>query len=133
MCAWQEKARRSLFHHQSHRIAWSMLTDFPHEMQYAEHHWEVADSFQACREKVSLRLTGSCRRNYANFLKNKVWKPWRWLVWKDYPHIIGKRRIDSTRIRKKWRMWIEILLKTCTHPSVVGSTEHFLLVGRKQS
>jgi len=27
---------------------------------------------------------------------------------------------------------VEILLYTCTHPSVVGSTEHFLLVGRKQ-
>jgi hypothetical protein len=30
-------------------------------------------------------------------------------------------------------MWIEILLGTCTHPSVVGNTEHFLLVGKKRS
>lgn len=35
--------------------------------------------------------------------------------------------------QERWRMWIEILLKTYTHPSVVGSTEHFLVVGRKQS
>jgi len=33
--------------------------------------------------------------------------------------------------QEKWKMWIEILLKTCTHPSVVGSPEHFLLVCRK--
>jgi len=33
--------------------------------------------------------------------------------------------------QEKWEMWMEILLKTCTHPSVVGSSEHFLLVCRK--
>jgi hypothetical protein len=37
------------------------------------------------------------------------------------------------RDKEKWRMWAEMLLKTCTHSSVVGSTEHFLLVGKKQS
>jgi hypothetical protein len=34
--------------------------------------------------------------------------------------------------QEKWKMWIEILLATCTHPSVVGSAEHFLLIGRKR-
>jgi len=32
---------------------------------------------------------------------------------------------------EKWKMWMEIILKTCTHPAVVGSSEHFLLVGKK--
>jgi ubiquinone/menaquinone biosynthesis C-methylase UbiE len=32
---------------------------------------------------------------------------------------------------EKWKMWMEIMLKTCTHPAVVGSSEHFLLVGKK--
>jgi hypothetical protein len=34
--------------------------------------------------------------------------------------------------QEKWKMWMEILLETCTHPSIVGSSEHFLLVGRKR-
>jgi len=45
-------------------------------------------------------------------------------------------RKETNRLYKdqeKWKMWIEILLKTCTHPSVVGSSEHFLLVCRKHS
>jgi len=29
-------------------------------------------------------------------------------------------------------MGMEIILKTCTHPSVVGNTEHFLLVAKKK-
>jgi hypothetical protein len=36
------------------------------------------------------------------------------------------------RDQEKWKMWLEILLKTCTHPSVTGSAEHFLLVCRKR-
>ena len=45
----------------------------------------------------------------------------------------GKETNKLYRDQEKWRMWVEILLKTCTHPSVVGNAEHFLLVGRKQS
>jgi len=43
-------------------------------------------------------------------------------------------RKETNKLHKdqeKWKMWMEILLKTCTHPSVVGSSEHFLLVCRK--
>jgi len=32
---------------------------------------------------------------------------------------------------EKWKMWVEIILKTCTHPAVVGSSEHFLFVCKK--
>jgi len=41
---------------------------------------------------------------------------------------------ETNRLYKddeKWKMWMEILLKTCTHPAVVGCSEHFLLVGKK--
>jgi len=31
----------------------------------------------------------------------------------------------------KWGAWVEVLLRTCNHPSIVGASEHFLLVGRK--
>ncbi|MDA4114647.1 MAG: class I SAM-dependent methyltransferase [Thaumarchaeota archaeon] len=35
------------------------------------------------------------------------------------------------RDRKLWRLWLEAHYKICTHPSVVGTSEHALLVGRK--
>lgn len=34
--------------------------------------------------------------------------------------------------RRRWKMWMEILLLTCTHPSIIGSSEHLLLMGRKR-
>ncbi len=34
--------------------------------------------------------------------------------------------------KEKWNTWIDIILKTCNHPSVVGTAEHILYVGRKR-
>jgi SAM-dependent methyltransferase len=35
------------------------------------------------------------------------------------------------RNRKPWRVWMETHYRTCTHPSVVGMSEHMLIVCRK--
>jgi SAM-dependent methyltransferase len=32
----------------------------------------------------------------------------------------------------RWQIWLETHYQTCTHPSVVGISEHILLVGRKR-
>jgi len=44
------------------------------------------------------------------------------------------RQKETNRLYKdeeRWKVWMEIILKTCTHPAVVGSSEHFLLVCKK--
>jgi SAM-dependent methyltransferase len=33
--------------------------------------------------------------------------------------------------KKRWRVWMETHYRTCTHPAVVGVSEHMLLVGKK--
>jgi SAM-dependent methyltransferase len=33
---------------------------------------------------------------------------------------------------KRWKIWRATHLKTCTHPAIVGTSEHMLLVARKQ-
>jgi SAM-dependent methyltransferase len=33
---------------------------------------------------------------------------------------------------ERWQIWLETHYQTCTHPSVVGMSEHMLLVGRKR-
>jgi SAM-dependent methyltransferase len=33
---------------------------------------------------------------------------------------------------KRWQIWLETHYQTCTHPAVVGMSEHMLLVGRKR-
>ena len=32
---------------------------------------------------------------------------------------------------KRWKIWLETHYQTCTHPAVVGTSEHMLIVGRK--
>jgi len=33
--------------------------------------------------------------------------------------------------KKKWAKWMEIMLKTCTDPILLGTGEHFLYIGQK--
>jgi len=108
----------------------TILVDFPHEMQYAKHHWEVGD--------------------YVPGLQGVGFTAAHWFLPEELRELFEKRGADvlemagleglsshqpkeTNRLYKnqeKWRMWVEILLDTCTHPSVVGNAEHFLLVAR---
>ena len=109
----------------------SILVAFPHEMQYAKHHWEVGD--------------------YVPSLQGEGFTAAHWFLPEELCELFEKQEVEILEIagleglsshhrketnklhkdREKWKMWMEILLKTCTHPSVVGSSEHFLLVCRK--
>jgi len=49
--------------------------------------------------------------------------------------ISSSHRQELNRIaknEKRWKIWQATHLKTCTHPAVVGTSEHMLLVARKQ-
>jgi len=35
------------------------------------------------------------------------------------------------KYQKAWKIWRETHLKTCTHPSIVGISEHILIIGKK--
>ncbi len=37
------------------------------------------------------------------------------------------------RHKKRWRIWMETHFLTCTHPSVVGMSEHMLWIGKKRA
>ncbi|MDG6940320.1 MAG: class I SAM-dependent methyltransferase [Nitrososphaerota archaeon] len=42
-----------------------------------------------------------------------------------------KETIRLARNGPRWRIWLEAHYKTCTHPSVVGASEHILAICRK--
>jgi SAM-dependent methyltransferase len=49
--------------------------------------------------------------------------------------ISSSHRKELNRIAKndkRWKIWQATHLKTCTHPAVVGTSEHMLIVARKQ-
>jgi SAM-dependent methyltransferase len=43
----------------------------------------------------------------------------------------SKKVNELAKNTKRWRTWIETHYQTCTHPSVVGMSEHILLIGKK--
>lgn len=111
----------------------SILVRFPHEMQYAKHHWEVGDYIPGLQGEGFTAAHWFLPEELCElFEKQDV----EILEMAGLEGLSSHHRKETNRLYKdqeKWKMWIKILLKTCTHPSVVGSSEHFLLVCRKHS
>jgi ubiquinone/menaquinone biosynthesis C-methylase UbiE len=109
----------------------SILIRFPHEMQYAKYHWKVGDyvpgqqgeGFTAAHWFLPEELCELFEKQDARILEMA-----------GLEGLSSHHRKETNKLYKdqeKWKIWMAILLKTCTHPSVVGSSEHFLLVCRK--
>lgn len=111
----------------------TILTCFPQEMRYAKHHWTVGDyipglhglGFTAAHWFLPEELRSLFEKQNAKTLEMAG------LEGLSSHH--QKETNKLYRDREKWQMWMEMILETCTHPSVVGNTEHFLLVARKKS
>jgi 2-polyprenyl-3-methyl-5-hydroxy-6-metoxy-1,4-benzoquinol methylase len=110
----------------------TILVSFPHEMKYAKNHLETGDYFPG------LHGEGFTAAHW--FLPEELQRLFETqgvevLEMAGLEGLSSHHEKETNRLhkdQKKWEMWIDVVLKTCTHPSVVGSTEHFLLVGRKQ-
>ena len=110
----------------------TILTAFPHEMCYAKHHWEVGDcipglqgeGFTAAHWFLPEELRGLFEKQNVEVLEMAG------LEGLSSHHVKETNKLYKDQ--ERWRMWIEIILGTCTHPSVIGNTEHFLLVARKR-
>ena len=110
----------------------TILINFPQEMQYAKHHLEVGDyipglqgqGFTAAHWFLPEELRKLFERHGVEVLEMAGLEG----LSSHQPKKTNKLYKDQER----WRMWLEILLSTCTHPSVAGSSEHFLLIGKKQ-
>ena len=110
----------------------TILVEFPHEMKYAETHLETGDyvpglngeGFTSAHWFLPEELRGLFETQGVEALEMA-----------GLEGLSSHHEKETNRLYKdqeKWKMWIDVLLKTCTHPSVVGGAEHFLLVGRKQ-
>lgn len=110
----------------------TILIGFPHEMKYAKHHWKTGDyvpglygeGFTAAHWFLPEELRLLFERNGVEVLEMA-----------GLEGLSSHHKKETNRLYKdqeKWKMWMETLLETCTHPSIVGSSEHFLLVGRKR-
>ena len=110
----------------------TILIEFPHEMKYARHHWETGDYIPGLQgEGFTAAHWFTPEELRALFEGQGV----QTLDLAGLEGLSSHHRKETNKLHKdseKWKMWVEMLLNTCTDPSVVGSSEHFLLVCRKQ-
>ena len=110
----------------------TILIRFPHEMQYARHHWEVGNYIPGQQGEGFTAAHWFLPEELCSLFEKQNVKILEMAGLEGLSSHHEKETNKLFKDREKWRMCMEILLKTCTHPSVVGSSEHFLLVCRKR-
>ena len=109
----------------------TLLTQFSDEMQYAKHHSEVGDYLPGLQGNGFTAAHWFMPEELQTLFESKGAKI---ITFAGLEGLSSHHRKETNRLHKdpeKWKMWIEILLRTCTHPSTVGTSEHFILVCRK--
>lgn len=113
----------------------TIMLEFPDEIQDCRHHWETGDYIPGVLPRAE--ATGFTASHW--FLPEEL----RDLFEKhgvealDMAALEGLSSHHQEEVNKlaeneeRWQMWIDVLLRTCNHPSIVGISEHILLVGRK--
>jgi len=113
----------------------TIMLEFPDEIQDCRHHWETGDYIPGVLPRAE--VTGFTASHW--FLPEEL---------RDLFERYGVEALDMAALEglsshhheevnklseneERWQMWIDVLLRTCNHPSVVGISEHILLVGRK--
>jgi len=110
----------------------SILVEFPHEMKHAETHLETGDYVPGLNGEGFTAAHWCLPEELRRLFETQGVEV---LEMAGLEGLSSHHEKETNRLykdQKKWNMWINVLLKTCRHPSVVGSSEHFLLVGRKQ-
>lgn len=110
----------------------TVLKEFPEEMKYSSHHLEVGD--------------------YIPGVQGKGFTATHWFTPEELQRLLEKQNVETLDLvaleglsshleeatnrlyedKEKWNMWLDIVIRTCNQPSIVGTAEHILYVGRKR-
>ncbi len=110
----------------------TVLKEFPEEMKYSSHHLEVGD--------------------YIPGVQGKGFTAAHWFTPEELQRLLEKQNVETLDLvaleglsshleeatnrlyedKEKWNMWLDIVIRTCNQPSIVGTAEHILYVGRKR-
>lgn len=110
----------------------TILKGFSEEMKYCSHHLEVGD--------------------YTPGVQGKGFTAAHWFTPEELQGLFEKQNVETSDLvaleglsshleeatnrlyedKEKWNIWVDIVLRTCNQPSIVGTAEHILYVGKKR-
>ena len=104
---------------------------FPESLKFCKHHWEVGDyipgvhgrGFTAAHWFLPEELKELFERQGVKILEMAALEG-----------LSSHHREETNKLyenQENWKLWLEILLETCNHPSIIGASEHFLMVAKK--
>ena len=109
----------------------TLLARFQNEMKYAKHHLETGDYIPGQQGDGFTAAHWFLPEELRELFEKQGAKALEMVGLEGLSSHLPRETNRLYKDQEKWRMWVDILLKTCTHPSVVGSSEHFLLICRK--
>jgi len=115
----------------------TLLIEFPEEIKHCRHQLEVGDYIPGVIP--SKEATGFTAAHW--FLPEELKGLFEKLNVKTL-ELVGLEGLSSHQKRAtnrlykdkgKWNAWVDIILKTCNHPSIIGTAEHIMYIGKKQN
>lgn len=113
----------------------TILIEFPDEIQDCRHHWETGDYIPGMLPRAE--VTGFTASHW--FLPEELRELFEsygveTLEMAALEGLSSHHEEETNRLaenKERWGTWIDIILRTCNHPAILGCSEHILLVGRK--
>lgn len=109
----------------------TLLIRIQHEMRYAKHHLTVGDYIPGAHGEGFTAAHWFLPEELCDLFEAQGVEVLEMIGLEGLSSHFQKETNRLYKDEEKWRIWMEVLLETCTHPAVVGGSEHFLLVGRK--
>lgn len=109
----------------------TILKEFPHEIKYIQHHWEdgnyipgeTGEGFTPTHFYLPEELIEEFEKHNVEILEMA-----------GLEGLSSHHENETNAIYEdpsQWEKWIKILIETSNHPSLIGSSEHFLFICRK--
>lgn len=109
----------------------TILVEFPEGMKHAKHHLEVGDYIPDETGKGFTAAHWFLPEELKELFEKRNVKTLDMAGLEGLSSHLQKATNELYKDREKWNTWINIILKTCNHPSVIGTAEYILYVGRK--
>jgi len=109
----------------------TILIEAPEIMKHAKHHLEVGDYIPGETGKEFTAAHWFLPEELKELFEKHNVKTLEMAGLEGLSSHLEKATNELYKDKGKWKTWIDIVLKTCNRPSVVGTAEHILYVGRK--